>query len=87
MLETATSFVKPTLTERSAAMHTLVRDALMVLRPLQACQIRCCAGLLWVTLDGDARDFFLQPGESLICAAQTVAVVEARSAMARFTTT
>lgn len=88
MQHAATSFAEPApaRASRNAAIHTLARDAMMVLRPLAACQIRCHAGVLWVTLDGDGRDFFLHPGESLMCAAHRTVVVEARSVIVRFTT-
>jgi Protein of unknown function (DUF2917) len=88
MLETVTSFVEPpsTPTPATAIIHTLVRDATMVLRPQEPCRIRCRAGVLWVTLEGNGRDFFLQPGESLVCAARCTALLEARSSTARFTT-
>jgi hypothetical protein len=85
MAETVMSFVEPMPASANVIIHTLARDATMVLRPQEACQIRCRAGVLWVTLQGDGRDFFLRPGEWLVCAARCTAVLEARSSTARFT--
>jgi Protein of unknown function (DUF2917) len=92
MFKNVTSFVESTPVSAAmsapmpaAVIHTLSRDATMVLRPQEGCQIRCRAGVLWVTLEGDGRDFFLRPGDWLTCAAHCTAVVEARSVTARFT--
>jgi Protein of unknown function (DUF2917) len=67
-------------------VRTLTQDKMMVLHPRGSCEITCRHGVLWITIEGDSRDFFLQQGQSLSCSANCVAIIEARSLTARFTT-
>ena len=42
-----------------------------------AVEITCVAGVLWVTQEGDPRDLFLAPGESLRLAGRGLTIVTA----------
>jgi Protein of unknown function (DUF2917) len=46
--------------------------------------IQCRAGMLWLTVAGDAKDYFLRAGESVTCHKDRVVVVEAVRNVARF---
>jgi hypothetical protein len=79
--------ILPSQTAAIAAERTgyeLAKDKAMTLPQQQAIVIQCYAGLLWLTIAGDAEDYFLRAGESITCNKDRVVVVEAIYAMARF---
>lgn len=45
------------------------------LRDGAGCAIMCCAGTLWITQEGDARDIFLTAGDSFTFDRPGVAVI------------
>ena len=58
------------------SMHTLQRDCFgkeMALPPgetrtievREPINVYCGSGLLWITIEGDSRDFFLRPGQTM----------------------
>jgi Protein of unknown function (DUF2917) len=51
--------------EGTAAMIALEREASVRVEPGARIEIVCLSGVLWVTQEGDCRDLFLAPGESL----------------------
>lgn len=63
--------------------YELAKDSAMTL-PQRAIVIQCCAGMLWLTIAGDAADYFLCAGESITCRKNHTVVVEAMFDVARF---
>lgn len=63
-----------TLTARRAARVTprlqrgLVRGATVWINQPQGCTVRCQAGTLWLTFDGEPQDVVLEAGDSHHCA-------------------
>jgi hypothetical protein len=53
------------ITGNSRRSGTLSGGQTEVLKHLQGHQVRCTSGTLWVTLEGDERDYFLSAPESL----------------------
>jgi hypothetical protein len=64
--------------------YALAKDSAMTLPQRHAIVIQCCAGILWLTIAGDAEDYFLRAGESVTCRKDRVVVVEALRDVARF---
>jgi hypothetical protein len=64
--------------------YELAKDRAMTLPQQHAIVIQCSAGILWLTIAGDAEDYFLRAGESVTCQKDRVVVVEAVYAVARF---
>lgn len=64
--------------------YELARDKAMTLPQQRAIVIQCCAGMLWLTIAGNAEDYFLRAGESITCHKDRVVVVEAMRDVARF---
>ena len=50
----------------TAAMIALERETSLRVEPGTHVEIACVSGVLWVTQQGDLRDLFLGPGESLV---------------------
>ena len=48
-----------------AAMIALEREASLRVEPGTRVEIVCLSGVVWITQQGDLRDLFLAPGESL----------------------
>jgi hypothetical protein len=61
----------------TAAMITLEREASLRVEPGTRVEITCVSGVLWVTQEGDSRDLFLAPGESLELLPRGVTLVTA----------
>jgi Protein of unknown function (DUF2917) len=77
----------PSLLAISDAEHTsfeLTKNKAMTLPQQRATAIQCYAGMLWLTIAGDAEDYFLCAGESVTCRNDRVVVVEAMRDVARF---
>jgi hypothetical protein len=77
----------PSLLAISDAEHTsyeLAKDKAMTLPQQRATVIQCYAGMLWLTVAGDAEDYFVRAGESMTCRKDRVIVVEAVCDVARF---
>jgi hypothetical protein len=70
--------VSPTAAHRLPANSTL-----WIARPLGR-TVRCEAGTLWLTFDGEPQDLILEPGQSLVCAKPSRLGIHALSA-ARYT--
>jgi hypothetical protein len=66
------------------AGYELAKDKAMTLPQQRAIVIQCCAGMLWLTIAGNAEDYFLRAGESITCHKDRVVVVEAMRDVARF---
>jgi hypothetical protein len=49
----------------AAAMIVLERETSLRVEPGTRVEIACLSGVLWVTQQGDLRDLFLGPGDSL----------------------
>jgi hypothetical protein len=64
--------------------YELAKASAMTLPKRHAVVIQCQAGLLWLTIAGDAEDYFLRAGESITCQKDRVIVVEALGDVARF---
>jgi hypothetical protein len=79
--------VFPSLLAISDAAHTsyeLAKAKAMTLPQQRATAIQCHAGMLWLTIAGDAEDYFLCAGESIVCQKGGAVVVEAVRDVARF---
>jgi Protein of unknown function (DUF2917) len=63
--------------------YELAKDRAMTLPQRHVIVIQCHAGMLWLTMSGDAEDYFLRAGESVTCHRDRV-VVEAMHVVARF---
>lgn len=63
-----------------AAPVDLPRRAMLKLPDAAAVHIECRSGSLWITLDGDPRDFIVEAGESFSTEAHTQAIVYALQA-------
>jgi Protein of unknown function (DUF2917) len=64
--------------------YELAKDKAMTLPQRHAIVIQCHAGMLWLTIAGDAEDYFLRAGESVTCQKDRAVVVEAMRGVARF---
>ena len=64
----------------NAAPVELPRRAMLKLPDAAAVQIECRSGSLWITLDGDPRDFIVEAGETFSTPARTPAIVYALQA-------
>lgn len=64
--------------------YELAKDTAMTLQQRNAVVIQCRAGLLWLTIAGDAEDYFLCAGESITCRKDRAVVIEAMNDLARF---
>jgi hypothetical protein len=64
--------------------YALAKDRAMTLPQRHAIVIQCCAGILWLTIAGDAEDYFLRAGESVTCRKDRTVVIEALRDVARF---
>lgn len=64
--------------------YELAKDEAMTLPQRHAIVIQCHAGMLWLTIAGDAEDYFLRAGESITCQKDRAVVVEAMRDVARF---
>ncbi len=64
--------------------YELAKDSAMTLPQRNVVVIQCHAGLLWLTIAGDADDYFLCAGESITCQKGRAVVVEAVRGVARF---
>lgn len=64
--------------------YELAKDKAMTLPQRHAIVIQCNAGMLWLTIAGDAEDYFVCAGESITCQKDRVVVVEAMRDVARF---
>jgi hypothetical protein len=64
--------------------YELAKDRAMTLPQQHAIVIQCHAGMLWLTMAGDAEDYFLCTGESITCNRDRTVVVEAMGDVARF---
>lgn len=68
------STLMATLCARRAALATprlqrgLVRGATVWINQPRGCTVRCQAGTLWLTFDGEPQDVVLEAGESHRCA-------------------
>jgi hypothetical protein len=49
----------------TAAMIALERETSLRVEPGTRVEIACLSGVVWITQQGDLRDLFLAPGESL----------------------
>jgi len=58
-------------------MITLEREASLRVEPGSRVEIACLSGVVWVTHEGDTRDFFLAHGESLVPPMRGVTMVTA----------
>ena len=58
-------------------MIALEREASVRVEPGTRIEIACLSGVLWVTQEGDCRDLFLGPGESLELLARGATLVAA----------
>jgi Protein of unknown function (DUF2917) len=77
----------PSLVAISDAERTgyeLAKDKAMTLPQRRDIVIQCHAGMLWLTIAGDAEDYFLRAGESVTCQKDRAVVVEAMRDVARF---
>jgi hypothetical protein len=63
--------------EGAAAMIALQREASLRVEPGSRVEITCLSGVVWVTYEGDTRDFFLAHGESLVPPVRGVTMVTA----------
>ena len=66
--------------------YELAKDMTMTLPQQRATAIQCHAGMLWLTIAGDAEDYFLRNSESMICDSGEAIVVEAFGVAAKFQT-
>jgi Protein of unknown function (DUF2917) len=64
--------------------YALAKDSAMTLPQRHAIVIQCCAGMLWLTIAGDAEDYFLRAGESVTCQKDRAVVIEAMRDVTRF---
>jgi Protein of unknown function (DUF2917) len=64
--------------------YELAIDKAMTLPQRHTILIQCYAGILWLTIAGDAEDYFLRAGESITCHKDRAVVVQAMRAAARF---
>jgi hypothetical protein len=64
--------------------YALAKDRAMTLPQRHAIVIQCSAGILWLTIAGDAEDYFLRAGESVTCRKDRTVVIEALRDVARF---
>jgi Protein of unknown function (DUF2917) len=64
--------------------YALAKDRAMTLPQRHAIVIQCHAGILWLTIAGDAEDYFVYAGESITCRKDRTIVVEAMRDVARF---
>lgn len=64
--------------------YELAKDSAMTLPPQRTVVIKCCAGMLWLTIAGDAEDYFVRAGESITCQKDRAVVVGAIRDVARF---
>jgi Protein of unknown function (DUF2917) len=64
--------------------YELVKDKAMTLPQRNAVVIQCRAGLLWLTIAGNGKDYFLRAGESIACHRDRAVVIEAMNDVARF---
>lgn len=64
--------------------YELAKDRAMTLPQRNAVVIKCHEGTLWLTIAGDAEDYFVCAGESIICQKNRAVVVQAVRAVARF---
>lgn len=79
--------ILPSLVAISDAEHNcyeLAKDKAMTLPRQHSIVIQCYAGMLWLTIAGDAEDYFLCAGESIVCQKNHAIVVEAMRRVARF---
>lgn len=67
----------PDATANADAAVELPHRAMLKLPDAAAVQIECRSGSLWITLDGDPRDFIVEAGESFSAGAHTQAIVYA----------
>ncbi len=77
----------PSLATASAAErvnYELAKDKAMTVPQRHAIVIQCHAGILWLTMSGDAEDYFLRAGESVTCRKDRTVVVGAMRDLARF---
>lgn len=58
-------------------MIALEREASLRVEPGSRVEIACLSGVVWVTCEGDTRDFFLAHGESLVPPTRGVTMVTA----------
>ena len=58
-------------------MIALENEASVRVKTGTAVEIACVSGVLWVTQEGDVRDMFLAPGESLRLAGRGLTIVTA----------
>ena len=58
-------------------MIALENETSVQVKPGTAVEIACVAGVLWVTQEGDLRDLFLAPGESLRLGGRGLTIVTA----------
>ena len=58
-------------------MIALENETSLRLKPGSPMEIACVAGVLWVTQEGDLRDLFLAPGESLHLPGRGLTIVTA----------
>lgn len=61
----------------TAGDFSLETDEVFVLPDARDVLLACSAGVLWVTLDGDRRDYVLNGGESLAIASNALVVIDA----------
>jgi hypothetical protein len=64
--------------------YELAKNRAMTLPLRRVIVIQCHEGILWLTISGDAEDYFLRAGESITCHKDRTVVVEAMYAVARF---
>jgi len=55
----------------------LAGDELLPMKNIRGRRLRCLEGSVWITLDHDLRDIFLQPGECFIVDRDGVTLVHA----------
>ena len=58
-------------------MIALENETSVRLKPGSVVEITCAAGVLWITQEGDSRDLFLAPGESLRVTGRGLTIVTA----------
>jgi hypothetical protein len=72
------------ISDTNNSCYELVKGRAMTLPQRRSTAIQCHAGMLWLTITGDAEDYFLRAGESVTCQKDRVVVVEAVRDVARF---
>jgi hypothetical protein len=62
-------------------MQRLTPGESLGLRDASGCTITCCAGMVWITREGDSRDIFLAAGQSFTIDGPGLALIHAMEGM------